>query len=202
MRLACLRSKKCNENRRVWRATAARRLNPDCEHDRLVTHITSNHAAGGSGLRYAVATKARTIVQRKLRGFGNCGLKQAVSVLGRNSVYIQINILVLNLGADYKTDAPAKSVNEIDRTMFSEVSPLPCVTDTVQKLLRVLNGNRWPLNLLLLTVQNNYRRLADAQPQSIRPVGMNYMKEIVHRIHKLNVTKQMIDHGLCSLSVF
>jgi hypothetical protein len=31
---------------------------------------------------------------------------------------------------------------------------------------------------------------------------MNYMKEIVHRIHKLNVTKQMIDHGLCSLSVF
>jgi hypothetical protein len=103
-------------------------------------------------------------------------------------MYIHTNILALHPGADDETGTSAKLVDELDPTMLSEVSFLPRVSDALEKLLRVLSGNGRPFDLLLLTVQNNHRRLAYVQLQPIRSVGMNEMKKIIHRVHMLNVS--------------
>ncbi len=90
------------------------------------------------------------------------------------------NILVLHLGANHKTGAPAKPVNELDRPMLAEFSPLPCVRDALQKLGGILGRNWRPFERLRLAFQDDDRRLADVQPQPIRSIRMKKMKEIVH----------------------
>src|SRR6478736_6135219 len=52
------------------------------------------------------------------------------------SLDIYTDVLVLDPRADHKIDAPAKSVDEFDDPMLSEVTLLPCVADALQKLLR------------------------------------------------------------------
>jgi len=106
-------------------------------------------------------------------------------ILGHGSMYIHSNILVLHHGTNYKTGAPSEPVNELDHAMLSELSPLPRVRDALQKLLCLHGRNRWSFNRLLLALQNNDGGLANVQPQLICPIGMNQIKEIVHRIHAL-----------------
>ena len=112
--------------------------------------------------------------------------------MGHVSVYIHTNILVLHLSANHKAGSSAKPVDELDPTMLSEVSSLPSVSNAVQKLLCVLGRNRWAFNRLLLTVNDDDRRLADVQPQPVRSIGMNKVKKVVHGVHALEVAYKCV----------
>lgn len=101
-------------------------------------------------------------------------------------MYVQFNILILHAGANYKTGATPKPVNELNRTRFSEFSALPRVRDALKELLRALGRDCWSLKRLLLAVENDDRRLADVQPQLIRSIGKKQMQEIAHRIHAIS----------------
>jgi hypothetical protein len=89
---------------------------------------------------------------------------------GHASVNLHPDVLVLNLGANYKTGATTKPVNELHRPMLPEFSPLPRVRDALQKLGGILGRNCWPFEWLRLAFQDDDRRLADAQPQLIRSI--------------------------------
>ena len=82
---------------------------------------------------------------------------------------------------NHKIGATSKSVNELYRTTLPEFSPLPCVRDALPKLAGVLRRNRWPFKWLVLVLQDDDWRLPDMQPQLVRSIGMEEMKEIVHR---------------------
>jgi hypothetical protein len=71
------------------------------------------------------------------------------------------HILVPNLGENHKAGTLAKSVNEFDVTVFPQVSSLSCVCDALQQLLRIFDGKRWPLNLVVHAIDNNDRWLPD-----------------------------------------
>ncbi|MCC6820651.1 MAG: hypothetical protein V9H26_12310 [Verrucomicrobiota bacterium] len=80
------------------------------------------------------------------------------------------NVLVLHLGANYKTGAVAKPVNELHHPMLSEFSPLPRGSDALQKLRGLLRGDGWPYERLRLALQDDDCRLPDVQPQTIRSI--------------------------------
>jgi len=100
-------------------------------------------------------------------------------------VYIHTNILVLHPGTNHKTRATSKGVNELYYAMLPKVSSLSRVSDTMQKTFCVLRRNRRPFKWVLFAFQDDDWWLADVQPQLIRSIGMNKMKEIVHRIHAI-----------------
>ena len=99
---------------------------------------------------------------------------------GHGSVNLHRNVLVLHLGANHKTGATAKPVNELDRPKLAEFSPLPRVRDVLQKLGSILGRNCRPFERLRLAFQDNDRSLADVQPQRIRSIRMKKMKEIIY----------------------
>jgi hypothetical protein len=85
-------------------------------------------------------------------------------------VNLDSNILVLHSGPNYKTGAIAKPVNELYRPMLSKFSPLPRVSDALQKLGSILGRNCRPFERLRLAVQDHDRRLTAVQFQSIRSI--------------------------------
>src|ERR1039457_1784554 len=103
------------------------------------------------------------------------------------SVYINSNILVLHPGTNYKIGDTSKPVDELHHTSLSKLSPVSCAGDALQKLLRVLSCDRRSFNRVMLTYQHDDRRRADVKPQLICPVGINKMREIVHRIYAFQV---------------
>ena len=96
--------------------------------------------------------------------------------LSHISMYIDEQIFVPNLSANHKAGAAAKLVNKLYVTVVSKVSSLSCVGDAAQKPLRILHRYGWTLNLLVLPVDNDDRRLSDLQSQPVRPIGVNKMK--------------------------
>jgi hypothetical protein len=98
-------------------------------------------------------------------------------------MYLDEHIFVPNRGVDHKAGALAKPVNELYVTMLSQVPSLSCVGDALQKLLRALDRYCGPLNLLVLAVDNNDWRLPNLQSEPVGSIGVEKMKQSVHRIH-------------------
>ena len=65
------------------------------------------------------------------------------------------------------------------------VSSLSGISDALQQEFGILPGDRGSLNLLIFTIHNNDWRLSDVQLQPVRSVGVDEVKQIVHRIHEL-----------------
>jgi hypothetical protein len=102
-------------------------------------------------------------------------------------VYVHSDILILHLRVNHEAGAASRFVNELDHTVLSKFSSLPCVGDALQELLGVLGRNRWTFNWLLLSVNDDDWWLADVQLQPVCAIGMNNVQKIVHRIHTLTV---------------
>ena len=69
--------------------------------------------------------------------------------------------------------------------MRPQLSPVSRVRDALQKVLSILGRNGRPFEYLWLAIQHDDRGLTNVQPQPIRAIRMDEMKQIVHRIHAL-----------------
>lgn len=101
-----------------------------------------------------------------------------------------MDVVALHFGVDHKTGAVTESVEELHATLIAKFSPLSRVRDALEELLHFFGCDGGAGEVLRLPVQDHHRRCADAQPQRIRPIGMEEMKKGIHRIHAFEIRCQ------------
>lgn len=140
----------------------------------ILTGLLSHELAATTGLAAALQNLSDSPPERRAT---------AALPFGCVSVYVHSNILALRPGKDHKTGAMSKPANKLQHAVLSEGSPLPRVRDAPPKPFCVLSCYRRPFKWLLFAIQDDDRGLADVQPQLIRPIGVNEVQQIVHRVH-------------------
>jgi hypothetical protein len=103
------------------------------------------------------------------------------------SMHVHAHILILHPSANHKGGAVAKSVKELHQPMFSQLPPLACGGDALQKPLCVFRCNCWTFHRPLLAIEDDDRWLTHVQPQFVCAIGVNQLQQVVHRIHGLNL---------------